>query len=73
MYRRITPEKIKAARGDRTRKAIALSVENKVTEQDIYNYEKGACKPTEEKLRYLLAGLDTTYEAITEPVELAVA
>lgn len=71
MFRVIKPEKILEKRGSRTRKAIAELVDNKLTEMDLYGYEKGKWSPSQEKLKYLLKALDTTFDEISEPVDLA--
>lgn len=70
MYREIVPSKIIAARRGRPRKAIAESVGNRVTEMDIYSYEKGLHRPSKDKLAQLLKGLNVTFDDISEPVEL---
>lgn len=73
MYREIIPAKIEAARGKRSRKSIAESVGNRVTEMDIYSYEKGKHRPSRQKLAPLLQGLGVKFDDISEPVELALS
>lgn len=71
MYRVISPAKIIKKRGTRSRREIAESVGNKVTEQDLYSYETGKWKPSDKKVPHLLLALECDYEDISEPVELA--
>lgn len=69
MYRRLSPKKIKDLRGTRTRRKVVSVVEN-LSEQELYYYEKGAYKPSEDKLRLLLKALNCTWEDVSEPVDL---
>lgn len=73
MFREIDPNKLLKKRGTRSRREVAAAAGFKVTEQDIYCYEKGLHKPSTKKLPYLLKGLDTTFEEVSEPVELSLA
>lgn len=73
MYREIVATKIREKRGDRSRDAVAKSVDYKITEQDLWGYEKGEWKPSAKKLPWLLQALGTTYDEISEPVELALS
>ncbi len=71
MYRRISPDRIKEIRGDRTRRAVIEPVRDNLTEQELMAYEKGLYRPSEKKLPYLLKGLGCSYDDISFPVELA--
>jgi hypothetical protein len=73
MYREIKPEKIRQLRGERSRAAVIKAANNALTEQDLWGYETGAWKPSKKKLPHLLAALNTTYDKISEPVELQAA
>lgn len=73
MYREIVPSKLIAKRGNRPRRELAESVNKKVTEQDIYAYEKAISRPSPKKLPYLLQALGATYDEISEPVDLGIA
>lgn len=75
MYREIDPRKLIEKRGNRSRKLIAELAQGPtkkpLTEQDIYGYEKGLWQPSKEKLPYLLKALETTFDEVSQPVELA--
>ena len=73
MYREISADKIRQRRGTRPRRAIVDGFQPHLSQQDLYLYEKGKIKPTTEKLKYLLLGLDCSYEDISDPVDLSVA
>lgn len=73
MYREVSPSKLIAKRGSRTRKEVELASGRKLTEQDLYAYEKGLWQPSSKKLPYLLAALGATYDEISEPVDLIAA
>lgn len=73
MYREISPEKLIAKRGTRSRKEIEIASGRKVTEQDLYSYEKGKWQPSRQKLADLLQALGATYDEVSEPVELVAA
>ena len=74
MYRRISPTKIRQRRGERSRKSVVERVGFKISEQELYYYEKefGGYKPSEQKLAYLLKALDCNFDDISEPVELSI-
>jgi hypothetical protein len=72
MYREISPAKIIAKRGQRSRSEVVKDID-KLTEQDLYGYEKGLWKPSKDKLPFLLKALEATYDEISEPVELLAA
>ncbi len=73
MYRRISPQKIKAVRGKQTRKSIVERINYFVTAQELYAYEKGKYRPSDKKLAYLIKALECSYEDISEPHELIAA
>jgi len=64
----IIPAKIISARGGRTRKQIADASHDKITEQDIYNWEKGLNLPRIDKQPYLLRALGVSFEEISEEI-----
>jgi transcriptional regulator with XRE-family HTH domain len=64
--------KIRAKRGNRPRREIAAAVDYKVTEQDIYGYEKGIARPSPKKLPYLLQALGATFDEVSEAVDLGI-
>lgn len=73
MYRAISPDKVRATRGTKTRKAVVEKIDFAVSEQELYAYEKGDYRPSDKKLAYLLKALDCTFEDISEPVDLVAA
>jgi hypothetical protein len=73
MFRVVKPEKIIEKRGERSRQEIVDAAGGKLTNQALYAYEKGLSKPSPKVLPYLLKGLNTTFDEISEPVELALS
>lgn len=73
MFREIKPEKIIQKRGKRSRQDVVEAAGGKLTSQALYTYEKGLSRPSPKVLPYLLKGLNTTFDEISEPVELAVS
>lgn len=73
MYRVVSPNKIVARRGGKSRRAIIERVDKKISEQELYSYEKGLYRPSDTKLAYLLKALDCSFEDISEPVDLVAA
>ena len=71
MYREINPDKIRQARGKRTRAAIVQAGNGELSEQNLYGYEKGKWQPSKQKLPHLLNALGASYDDISDPVELA--
>lgn len=69
-YRVISPDAIRAARGYRSRAKICAAVNQKMTPQQLYNYENGVNGIAHENLPILLKALGVTYEEITVPVIL---
>lgn len=72
MYRVISPKKLIAKRGSRTRKEI-ISAAPGLSEMDLYSYEKGKHRPSDKKLGALLTALNCDWNDISEPVELMAA
>ena len=72
MIRVIKPELLLQQRGDRTRKQIADQTGFKVTQQDIYAYEKGVNYPSLKKLPFLLNALGCTFEDVSEPLDMGI-
>lgn len=70
IHRLVNSQKLRNARGVRTRSELSQAVEGKVSIQDIYCYEKGIQRPSLKKLPYLLKALGVEFEAISDPVEL---
>lgn len=64
----VDAEKIRAARGERTRAEVVEAADNKFSEQQLYNWEKGECRPRPENLPALLKGLGVSYEQIASPL-----
>jgi len=73
MYRVISPTKIVAQRGGKTRRAVIERIDKRLTEQELFAYEKGIYRPSEKKLGLLLQALDCSFEDISEPKELIAA
>ncbi len=73
MYREIASAKIIEKRGDRSRRELAESVDNKISEMDLYYFENHGRRPSAKKLPYLLKALGATFDEISEPVDLGVA
>lgn len=72
MYRVFSPKKLVKKRGTRTRGEIAKLSGDLVTEQDIYNYERGKCKPSDPKLAGLIRAFGCTWDDLSEPKKLTV-
>ena len=70
---KLSPAKIRAKRGDRTRREVLAPINNVITQQELMSYEKGYYKPSDMKLPYLLKALNCSYEEIAEPVDLSIA
>jgi len=70
--RKIIPEKVVNARNGRSRPEIVKNANNKFTEQDLYNWEKGLNSPRPEKIPYLVKGLGVPLEEISEEISIEI-
>ena len=64
----LDPDKLKAARGDRTQKEISEATGNVFSEQQISGYEKGKFRPKPEKLPILLQALGVDFDQVSTSV-----
>jgi transcriptional regulator with XRE-family HTH domain len=64
----LDPDKLKAARGERTQKEIAEATGNVFSEQQISGYEKGKFRPKPEKLPILLQALGVEYDQVSTSI-----
>lgn len=64
----IDPDKLRAARGDRTRAEIAAAGGRKFTEQQLYGWERGDYRPRPESIPALLKALGVGFESIARPL-----
>lgn len=66
----IKPEKIVSVRGNRSRKFIVDLSDGKITEQDLYNWEKGLNLPRPDKQIHLLKALGVKLEDISDEMTM---
>jgi hypothetical protein len=62
----LSPDKLKSARGSRSRAEVVRAGKEKFTEQDLYNYEKGLNRPHPNKIPYLLEALGVDFDQVAE-------
>jgi hypothetical protein len=67
----LSPKKLIAARGKRSRSEIVQAGGNRFTEQDLYNYEKGNNLPKRDKEPFLLDALGVSFEDVCMEVSAA--
>lgn len=70
-YRVINGHKIREQRGSRSIRDVVKAQPNQFSVGALHKWETGKCRPTDEKLPYLLAALGCDYEDISEPKSLA--
>jgi transcriptional regulator with XRE-family HTH domain len=68
IYRRFSPQRVRARRGDETRKAVIARADGCLSESELAAYETGAYKPSDTKMLHLLKALNCTYDDISEPL-----
>jgi hypothetical protein len=66
----IDRQKLRDARGPRTRKQIADAAEGKFTEQQLYGWETGKFRPRPENVPHLLRALNVSFEQIASPLSV---
>jgi len=71
MYRKISGQKIKEQRGNRSMLDIVREADNKFTRPALSYWEADKRTPSLELLPYLLKGLGCEFEDITESVDLS--
>lgn len=64
----INPDKLRRARGERTRAEIAAAASHKFSEQQLYGWEKGDYRPRPENIPTLLQALGVEFEAVASPL-----
>jgi len=70
-YRVIMGSKIKQQRGSRSIRDVVRSAQKQFSIGAFHKWENGVCRPTDQKLPYLLAALGCDFEDISEPKSLA--
>lgn len=67
-FRKINPEKLAVARGHRSLQNIATASNGAFSRQAVHQWERGECRPHDDKIPALLMALGVTWEDVSDPV-----